>query len=695
MYFYRSMLFFFTFLFLMMAFSNSKKSYASEGEGYTIADLFKTKAVREAAISPDGNWIAYTLDVPRRATDPPGSSYRHLQLASTEREEIRSYISGANHVTNIAWSQDGGKIAFLDKRDGNKKKQVWSIPVAGGEAVQLTNSETDVSGFRWSPDNNQIAYLAVTPQSKREQALHEKGYGFVYFEEELKHRNIYLLDIKEQKAIQLTKDITAWDLEFSPDGKTIAASMSHKNLIDYKYMFRHIYLLDIATKSLKQLTKNTGKLGNYSFSPNGAKLAYAAALEQKDHAVSQAMVIAVTGGAAQNFTEKNFRGHIDKVGWQDDNTLLYHAIEGVNTTLNSIEVAGNGTQRLILLNSRETGFVFSWPSYSADCKSFAFVGESPTYPGEIFYWRRGQKPQRLSNSNPWLAQRKLGKQEAVRYKARDGVEIEGLLIYPAEYKEGQSYPMVFLIHGGPESNRINGWRTRYAEPTQILSAKGYAVFEPNYRSSTGYGLKYAWTGYGDPAGVEFDDIADGIEYFIKTGLADKDRIGLGGGSYGGYASGWFATYYTKYVKAVCMFVGVSNNVSRKGTTDIPYEEAYVHAGGLLEDMWQKSLERSPVYWAHQSKTATLIYGGQADTRVHPTQSIELYRRMKMNDHPAVRLVQYPGEGHGNSKQPGQVDVVHRILDWYDWYVKAGKPIDGSMPPLDISERYGLDLPGDE
>jgi hypothetical protein len=112
-------------------------------------------------------------------------------------------------------------------------------------------------------------------------------------------------------------------------------------------------------------------------------------------------------------------------------------------------------------------------------------------------------------------------------------------------------------------------------------------------------------------------------------------------------------------------------------------------------MWDANLKRSPVYWAHQSRTAVLIFGGASDTRVHPSQSLEFYRRLKMNDHPAVRLVQYPGEGHGNRKQPGRIDVLHRVLQWYDWYVKDKNPLDGPMPPLDISDSYGLDLEEDE
>ena len=172
--------------------------------------------------------------------------------------------------------------------------------------------------------------------------------------------------------------------------------------------------------------------------------------------------------------------------------------------------------------------------------------------------------------------------------------------------------------------------------------------------------------------------------------ADRERVGMAGGSYGGYASAWFATYYTKYVKAVCMFVGISDVASKRLTTDIPWEEYYVHSGKPLEDQWKMNLERSPIYYARQSRTATLIYGGAADTRVHPSQSLELYRLMKMNGHPAVRLVQYPGEGHGNRMQVGQIDVLYRQLEWMDWYVRDLNPLNGGMPRLDISSKYGIE-----
>jgi len=228
-----------------------------------------------------------------------------------------------------------------------------------------------------------------------------------------------------------------------------------------------------------------------------------------------------------------------------------------------------------------------------------------------------------------------------------------------------------------------------------MNNEGYVVFQPNYRASTGYGLAHTARHLGDAAGVEFDNVADGITHLIDSGLVDSERVGLSGGSYGGYASAWFATYYTDMVRAVVMSHGISSLISKRGTTDIPYEELFVHSGKLLDDMWELSLERSPIYYAHQSRTATLILVGKKDTRVSPQQGMQLYRRMKMNEHPAVRLLRYPGEGHGLKKMPARRDQLYRTIRWYNWYVRDLKPLDGEMPDWDIGDLFPIELPAKE
>lgn len=654
-------------------------------------DALKIVYGANAVISPDGSRIAYLVRVPRAADADPGSAWSELYVAVVATGESRPYVSGEVNAGSPRWSPDGASIAFTMSRGTDAKRQVWVIPVNGGEAYQVTHAKSSVSSFRWHPGGESIAYIATTPPSAREKELKKKGYDFIYVEEDVKSRNLYLVPVGREKAeaTQLTDDMTVWSFEFSPDGNTIAAAMSAENLIDQYYMFKKIYLVDVASKKSTRLTDNPGKLGNFAFSPDGKMVAYAAALELADHAVSQVFVIERRGGEARNLTPPDFRGHISWVGWKDDKTVLYHADEGVWTTLST--VPADGGKRKVILDSRETNINFSAPSYTGNFKHFAFTGTSSDIPRDLFYWQPGKNFKRITELNPWIADRELGREEVLTYQARDGLEIEGILIYPVGYQQGVKYPLIITVHGGPESHYAHGWHTSYFQPAQVLAGEGYAVFLPNYRASTGYGVEFAKQGYHDAAGTEFDDIADAIDFLVTMGVADPERVGLGGGSYGGFAAAWFASYYTRYVRAVVMFVGISDLVSKRGTTDIPYEELYVHSGKKLEEMWQMSLERSPIYYAHQSQSAVLIIGGAADTRVHPSQSLEFFHRLKMNDHPAVRLVQYPGEGHGNRRQPGRTDVLFRSLQWYNWYVKNKQPLDGPMPPLDISDSYGLDL----
>lgn len=661
---------------------------------FTAEDALSCKRVSETAISPDGARIAYVVSVPRALTDDAGGAYGELWLVPAIGGDPRPFIAGKVNVSGIRWKPDGSGVGFLMARGEKAKTQVWMIPAAGGEAVQLTGSETSVSGFRWHPAGDRVAYTAVTPPSKREKDLEKKGYGFIFFEENLKDRNLYVQKVGAEgrigEAERITEGCSVWRFEWSPDGKAIAAGISPKNLVDHQYMFQKIWIVNPATKEKRQLTDNPGKLAGFAWSPDGAHIAYNAAKELKDHADSQLFVIAAGGGEARNLTEPDFRGHVEWVGWKDKGTIVYRAGEGAYPTLSTVSAGGG--KRTVILDAKTSGVIFDSPSFTDDFKHFAFGGTTPGNPGDLYLWTAGAKePKRLTNLHPWIADRALGEQKAVRYPARDGIEIEGILVYPTGYRAGERYPLIVLVHGGPESHYSNGWVTRYSEPAQVLAGKGYAVFLPNYRASTGYGLDFALAGYGDAGGKEFDDIADGIDYLVSAGVADKARVGLAGGSYGGYAAAWFASRYTEKVKAVCMFVGISDLTSKRLTTDIPYEELYVHSGAAIESMWKQSLERSPIYWAHQSKTAVLIMGGAADPRVHPGQSVEFYRILKMNGHPGVRLVQYPGEGHGNAKQPGRADVLYRSLDWFDWYVRDAKPLDGPMPPLDIADRYGLGL----
>jgi dipeptidyl aminopeptidase/acylaminoacyl peptidase len=263
------------------------------------------------------------------------------------------------------------------------------------------------------------------------------------------------------------------------------------------------------------------------------------------------------------------------------------------------------------------------------------------------------------------------------------MEIEGVLVRPLDEKPGQRYPLILTVHGGPEAHDRNGWVTSYSNAGQVAAGRGFAVFHPNYRGSTGRGVAFSKLGQGDPAGKEFDDLVDAVDHLVSIGLVDRAKVGITGGSYGGYASAWGATYYTERFAAAVVFVGISDNISRVGTTDIPNEEYYVHALKRPWENWQFQLERSPVYHAAKSRTATLILGGMDDPRVSPTQSMELYRHLKLHGNVPVRLVRYPGEQHGNARAASRLDYSLRLLQWMEHYLMGPG---GAPPPRDL--EYG-------
>lgn len=670
--------------------------------GLTAAEVLQMRQVASAALSHDGKLAAYTVLVPREADEDNGADWQELYVLGIDKGfavGARPFLTGQVNVSALAFSPDDRFLAFRTKRGDDEHTQVWVIPVDGGEARKVTASKTSVISFRWSPDGNRIAYVAKEPPTAREKKLKKKGYLPRYYEENLKPHTLYLVsfDFAAEPADgeAITENISVWQHQFLPDGRRMVITVTEQPLTDQNYMFQQIHLLDLDTGRMEPLlTERAGKLGTIKIGPRGRYLAYTGAHDPQDHASSQLYLMDLerAGDAhIQKLTPPDFEGHLAGVTWRDDKTLLYLAQEGVWTTVNQLGLGMDPARRKILLHAVDTGIITDLPRCRPGVKTMVFLGHTPGHPRELFAWSGKGEPTRLTDSNPHLAERELGEQRVIRYAARDGLEIEGILILPVGYTSGETFPLVVEVHGGPESCRSHGWLTRYSRPGQVAAARGYGVFHPNYRGSTGRGLDFARSAHGDPAGKEYDDIADGITYLIEQGLADPERIGLYGGSYGGYAANWFATHYTHLVKAVVSFVGISDLVSKRFLTDIPYEDEYVHLGKPVREQWDLMRERSPITYAEHSRTAVLLLHGESDSRVHPSQSQEMYRALKMSGHPAVRLIYYPGEGHGNRKRAGRHDAMFRILEWFDWYVRDLQPWDGPLPRLDISDTYGLEL----
>lgn len=642
---------------------------------FDIETLFSLESVVETAISPQQDAIAFTLNTPRPFTDKPGGNYRELHLFDLRTGETSPLITGEYNIFDIGWHPDGERITFRARFDSQTGVQVYAIPRGGGDSTVFTQAKNGVRSYAFL-DHMRMLVTSLDDSRPEIEERQQKGISIDVYEEEYRHINLYIYDTQSHELDQITEGVTIFDFVLSPDNLRVAAAVAPRNLVDDSYMFKRIHIINIYTKEMEQLVDNPGKLGKMAWSPDGSKLAFQSASKLQDAVNGSLFVAGVPNDKAfETLTNQvqDMELSIIDLDWKDNETLLYAAEEGVNITLSEKNI--NQDDRNVIIEGGQVVF----RRFEHQNGMIAIAGNTPSHPNELFLYDMGRERLfRLTQLNPKLRDIELAQQGRLTYEARDGKQIEGVLIYPLNFEEGKRYPLITYIHGGPEAAVQNGWVTRYSTWGQVAAARGYFVFMPNYRASSGRGVDFTMAGYGDLVGVEYDDVLDGIDYLIRQGAVDKDRVGIGGGSYGGYFSAWSATKHTERFAAAVVFVGIGNQVSKRNTTDIPWEDYHVHWGYWTHEDYEDVYSRSPVKYAHQSQTPTLVLHGDSDPRVHPSQGLEIYRTLKLHGNAPVRLIWYKGEGHGNRRHVHQLDYIKRTLDWFDYYLQSDKPKD-EMP----------------
>lgn len=643
--------------------------------------IAQIKNVTGSTISEDGKYVAYTLSVPLDPKKENGFSQSQLYLLNTLTNTTIPFFTGSS-VSQVSIRPKKGTITFLSKGVNDKTNSLYEISINGGEAKKIFTHTSNISTYNWNAEGNSIAFISA---EKGKQPKTSLTYSPRFFEEDYNDQNAYIVNIDAGASSmhQLNINGAAYLIKWSPDGSKIAVSVAPTSSVDDSYMAQKIKVVSTTTRNIIAEVDNEGKLGQITWSPDSKYIALVGAYDLNDPTDGSLLIVPATGGKP-TVIDGGYKGKIEQINWVANNSIHFLSSEGTSNTIGTIQPNGNNRQYLYKTD------VANITSFSINKNGqIAYTANTPEHPSELFTLENGKRSgptQRRTKSNEWLEGLKLGKQEVITYKARDGkYTIQGMLIYPLDYVAGTRVPLITVVHGGPESHYSNGWLTAYSMPGQMGAAKGYAVFYPNYRGSTGRGTEFTYSSQADLAGKEFDDIVDGVDYLIEKGIADKNRVGVTGGSYGGYASAWMSTYYSDRFAASVMFVGISNNISKFGTSDIPTEMRLVHERGNIWDNWEQQLKISPIYYADRAQTPILIMHGAEDPRVHPAQSMELYRHLKVRKPELpVRLIYYPGEGHGNARSGSRYDYNLRMMQWFDVYLKSGNA-KAKMPSLDLPE----------
>jgi dipeptidyl aminopeptidase/acylaminoacyl peptidase len=623
-------------------------------------DIMALKTVGGTAISPDGKQALYTLSY---ADMKENERRTEIWIVATDSSKPRRFTSGKNDGSP-QWSPDGQMIAFISTRGTGEaaRPQVYLISPFGGEAEKLTDSKTGVGSFVWSPDSKRIAYVAQRPLTDAEEKKQKDKDDVQVVDANFRFSHLWAIDVigtasgsERAKAVEIVKnDWVVSDPQFSPDGKRVSFTVNPTPKADDGQM-SDIYIANAdGSGSPRKLHENEGPDNAARWSPDGKWIAFASRPAKKGLlGFANLYIISAEGGAAR-LVAPNHDAPAPTVTWSRDGSTLYFS-ETHRTTSQIFSVPSAGGE-VKMISSGDA--ILGGVSFAPSVDKIAFTRSDLQRPADVYVSSLSNfNPTKLTDHNPQINDIALGRGEVIRWKSKDGMEIEGVLVYPVGYEAGKRYPTIANIHGGPSGVWTQAFPGTHGNYAHIWAGKGWAVFLPNVRGSSGYGEKFLMANYRDWGGGDYWDIQTGLDELVKRGIADPDRMGQTGWSYGGYMTAWTLTQTNRF-KAVMVGAGLTNMFSMYSTNDLQRTlEGYFGAEPWddLEAYWTKA---SAMAHIKKAKTPTLILHGANDLRVPVGQAQELYMGLKKNDVPA-QLVFFPREGHGLQEPRHQLDKMKR------------------------------------
>jgi dipeptidyl aminopeptidase/acylaminoacyl peptidase/CubicO group peptidase (beta-lactamase class C family) len=623
--------------------------------------------------SPDGKRVVYTVTDAVMAAEK--SEYvAQIHLANADGSDARQLTFAEKSSTDPQWSPDGNSIAFLSERSG--KSNLYLLRLSGGEAEQLTDAKSGISAFACSPDGKQIALAMADPPSDDEEKRGKGKDDWRWVEEEPKFNRLYFLSLEKDAAgkreprkltsgnfhVATTARFGVTELDWSPDGKSIVFSHRKSPKADH-WTTSDVSIVDVASGEVKPLAATPASEFGAVYSPDGKSIAMLASDDPPTWGGSYTIQIVPADGGTARALPASYDHQPGLIGWSADGSRIYFAeSRGTVSRVYSVHVSsgeieelnqGNDVIRTIELNRTRTMFGFTLESLHQPPEAFVSGVER-------------LKPVPVSGANAELPRPPLGKVEVVRWKSRDGLEIEGILTYPVGYEPGKRVPLLLQIHGGPMGVFLQGYgATPTPYPNAAFASRGYAILQPNPRGSSGYGKQFRYANYKDWGGGDYQDLMAGVDHVIAMGVADPERLGVMGWSYGGYMTSWTITQ-TRRFKAASVGAAVTNLVSFTGTADIPsFLPDYL--GTQPWDSHDLYRARSAVFNAKGVTTPTLVQHGEADVRVPVSQGYEFYNALKQQGVP-VRMLALPRQPHGPNEPKMMLKVMQTNLEWFDKYL---------------------------
>lgn len=627
-----------------------------------IADI---RSCREVTLSPDGQTIAYTLRIPGGADDSPGKFWTELHTVKVDGSEKRGYVTKPNSAYNIQWAKDGESIFFLARRKAiDANTQIYEIDLRGGEAQQISHHSTSILGFQLHPEGNKIVFSATDDLTAQEKADQRKGNDWIVYGENQHFTRLHFLNLDNGSISKGYKEnLHVASYVWANQGQKVVFRAAPSPGTDDGMMAVRLYTLDGPGATPKLLCNTEGKLGYMDASPDGSTLLFSGATDISDPLAQSLFSVSISGGKPKNLTE-GMEASVLMYSWINDQKAIVQFAEGVYSSLYEVTVSSGKRKEIY-----NKGYIIRGFDCHPASGTLAFSASSPAHPVEVMVGEIGKSDfKRLTISNPELENVKLGQQQAINWKAEDGMNIEGILTLPIGYKKGKKYPLLLQIHGGPEGISSHGWSTNALYPVQWYASKGYIVLQPNYRGSQGRGVAFAKADHKDLGGKEFDDVLSGVDALIEQGLVDPEKVGTGGFSYGGYFSAWAATKHSQRFKAAVVGAGISNWISFTGTTDIIQENSIVHWNLWWYDHMEMVWDRSPMAHLNNAQTPTLVVHGERDLRVPLGQGQELYNGLKLKAVPASMVV-YRRQPHGVRERSAQIDYMNRTIEWFNTHIQ--------------------------